>query len=136
MAYPNMLDNMVAGGQHRPGLKENVIKECAEETGIPAILRSGSPDQAISYLRSSDGLKPDVMFCYDLALPEGFVPRNTDGEVAAFYRLPIAEVAKIVESSFAFKFNCNLVIIDFLIRYGFLPPEHPDYLKLTQGLHR
>ena len=138
-AYPSMLDNMVAGGQPIGlGLIENVIKECAEEADIPANLAAQArPTGAISYTyEAADGLKPDVMFCYDLALPEGFVPRNTDGEVAAFYRLPIAEVAKIVESSFAFKFNCNLVIIDFLIRYGFLPPEHPDYLKLTQGLHR
>ena len=139
MAYPNMLDNMVAGGQPIGlGLKENVIKECAEEADIPATLAAQArPTGAISYTyEAADGLKPDIMFCYDLALPEDFVPRNTDGEVAAFYRLSIGEVAKIVESSLEFKFNCNLVIIDFLIRHGFLSPEHPDYLKLIQGLHQ
>ena len=139
VAYPNMLDNMVAGGQPIGlGLKENVIKECAEEADIPATLAAQArPTGAISYTyEAADGLKPDIIFCYDLALPEDFVPRNTDGEVAAFYRLPIREVAKIVESSLEFKFNCNLVIIDFLIRHGFLSPEHPDYLRLIQGLHQ
>lgn len=139
MAYPGMLDNMVAGGQPIGlGLIENVIKECAEEADIPAKLAAQArPTGAISYTHeAADGLKPDIMFCYDLALPTDFVPRNTDGEVAAFYRLPLCEVAEIVESSFEFKFNCNLVIIDFLIRHGFLPPEHPDYLRLIQGLRQ
>src|SRR3546814_15669982 len=37
--YPGMLDNTVAGGQPIGlGLKENLIKECAEEAGIPAAL--------------------------------------------------------------------------------------------------
>ena len=137
--YPGMLDNMVAGGQPIGlGLIENVIKECAEEADIPANLAvQARPTGAISYIHeAADGLKPDMMFCYDLALPEDFVPRNTDGEVAAFYRLPLGEVAALVECSFEFKFNCNLVIIDFLIRHGVLPPEHPDYLKLIQGLRQ
>jgi len=34
--YPGMLDNMVAGGQpHGIGLYDNMVKECAEEAGIP-----------------------------------------------------------------------------------------------------
>ena len=139
MAYPSLLDNMVAGGQPIGlGLIENVIKECAEEADIPANLAAQArPTGAISYTyEAADGLKPDIIFCYDLALPEDFVPRNTDGEVAEFYRLSVGEVAKIVESSLEFKFNCNLVIIDFLIRHGFLTPEHPDYLGLIQGLRR
>ncbi len=139
IAYPGMLDNMVAGGQPIGlGLIENVIKECAEEASIPAtIAAQARPTGAVSYIHeAADGLKPDIMFCYDLALPEDFVPLNSDGEVAAFYRLPLREVAEIIESSFKFKFNCNLVIIDFLIRHGFLPPEHPDYLKLIQGLRQ
>ncbi len=139
ISYPGMLDNMVAGGQPIGlGLIENVIKECAEEADIPSNLAAQArPTGAISYTHeAADGLKPDMMFCYDLALPKDFVPRNKDGEVAAFYRLPLVEVAELVESGFEFKFNCNLVIIDFLIRHGFLPPEHPDYLRLIQGLRQ
>jgi len=139
MAYPDMLDNMVAGGQPIGlGLLENVMKECEEEAGIPSDLASQAlPVGAVSYVHEADdGLKPDMMFCYDLELPGDFVPQNTDGEVAAFYRMSLAEVAEIVETSFDFKFNCNLVIIDFLIRHGFIPPEHPDYLALIKGLRR
>ena len=139
MAYPGMLDNKVAGGQPIGlGLVENVIKECAEEAGIPAKLAAQvRPTGTISYTHeAADGLKPDIIFFYDLALPEDFATRNTAREVAVFCRLPLGKVAKIIESRFEFKFYCNRVIIDFLIRHGFSPPEHPDYHRLIQGLRQ
>ena len=90
---------------------------------------------AVTYCRDSEhGLKPDLMFCYDLELPADFVPRCTDGEVESFQCLPVAEVARLVRDTDAFKLNCNLVIIDFLIRHGLLPQEDPDYLPILQGL--
>ena len=137
--YPGMLDNMVAGGQPI-GLRlmDNVIKECWEEAAIPPnISETAIPVSAISYMMETDsGLKPDTMFCFDLKLPNNFVPVNQDGEVAEFYRLPVQQVAKIIDNSFEFKFNCNLVIIDFLIRHGFISPEHHQYLELIRGLRR
>jgi len=42
-----------------------------------------------------------------------------------------------VRSGSDFKFNVNLVIIDFLIRHGYLSPDlEPDYLGLVSGLRR
>jgi hypothetical protein len=41
---------------------------------------------------------------------------------------------QLVEETDDFKFNVNLVIIDFAIRHGILRPEHPGYLKLRRGL--
>ena len=35
-----------------------------------------------------------------------------------------------------FKFNVGLVIIDFLIRHGYLTPERADYSQLALGLSR
>ncbi len=137
--YPGMLDNLVAGGQPIGiGLKENLIKECGEEAAIPPELASRAVAVgAITYcMEAEDGLKPDVQFCYDLELPEGFVPRNTDGEIDEFYLWPIDKVAKIVAETAEFKFNCNLVVIDFLVRHGIIPPDHPDYVAICQGLRR
>jgi 8-oxo-dGTP pyrophosphatase MutT (NUDIX family) len=130
--YPGMLDNTVAGGQPVGiGLKENLIKECWEEAGIPRALG------AISYVYEGEGgLKPDLQYCFDLELPEGFVPRNRDGEIAEFWLWPIERVAETVRDGFAFKFNCNLVIIDFLVRHGVIGPDHPDYIAITHGLRR
>lgn len=116
-----------------------MIKECGEEAGIPEdIAQNVTPIGTISYLFETDeGLKPDVMVNFDLELPAKFVPTCADGEVERFELIPIAEVADIVRSGFTFKFNCALVVIDFLIRHGHLTADNePSYCELVAGLHR
>lgn len=137
--YPGMLDQMVAGGQPVGlGLMENVIKEAGEEAAIPPdIAATAKPVGAISYTHESeDGMKPDVMFVYDLELPRDFEPRNTDGETAEFRLLPASEVMEITAETTDFKFNCAVANIDFFIRHGLLTPDDPDYVEITRGLHR
>ncbi|MCB1775017.1 MAG: DUF4743 domain-containing protein [Gammaproteobacteria bacterium] len=139
LLFPGALDNMVAGGlPHDLDLAQNLVKECREEADVPEDLaRRAVPVGAISYNRVAErGFRPDVLYCYDLELPAGFEPRNTDGEVEAFLLLPLAEVARIVRDTDEFKLNCNLVIIDFLVRHGWLGPEWPEYLQLVQGLRQ
>ena len=135
--YPGRLDNMVAGGQPTGmGLLDNLVKECAEEANIPAVVaRRARPVGLISYCAEvAEGLQPDVEYCFDLELPEDFVPRNTDREVESFELLPIEQVAALARDTQEFKPNCALVVIHFLMRHGLLPPEHPDYLEIAQRL--
>jgi isopentenyldiphosphate isomerase len=138
--YPGELDNTVAGGQPEGlTLAENVVKECDEEATIPAELAGRAiPVGAITYRHELEaGLKPDEMFCYDLELPEDFVPTPNDGEVHAFHLLPVAEVMALVRNTDRFKFNCALVLIDFFIRHGLLDPDtEPDYSEIRAGLNR
>jgi isopentenyldiphosphate isomerase len=137
--FPNMLDNMVAGGQPIGlTLQDNLIKECAEEADIPeAMARQAIAVGAVTYIAESEaGLKPDTLFCYDLALRQDFTPRNTDGEIASFHLMSVEDVAALVRDTEEFKPNCNLVIIDFLIRHGVIPPDDPDYLTLIKGLRQ
>ncbi len=137
--FPGLLDNLVAGGQPVGiGPAENVVKEAAEEAGIPPDLAARAiPVGAVSYTQeTADGLRPDVMFAYDLELPADFRPRNADGEVAAFHLWPAGRVMRIVSRTGAFKFNCNLVNIDFFVRHGLIGPDHPDYLAIVRGLRR
>ena len=56
--------------------QENVIKECEEEASIPRELAQlAVPAGAVSYCsEQAEGLKRDVLFCYDLELPQDFVP--------------------------------------------------------------
>lgn len=136
---PGKLDNLVAGGQpHGLSLAENLIKEAAEEASIGADLaRSAVPVGTVSYCMETEaGLKPDTLFCYDLELSEEFRPDNSDGEVEEFHLWPIEQVARTVRETDEFKFNCNLVIIDFLIRHGILTPDEAGYTDLVLGLHR
>ncbi|NEV62414.1 DUF4743 domain-containing protein [Thiorhodococcus minor] len=135
--YPRRLDHLVAGGlPHGLSLGENLRKECHEEAGMPLALADRAlPVGAVTYCRDSErGLKPDVMYCYDLELPEDFQPSCNDGEVEAFYRMPVEEVRELVRDTDEFKLNCNLVIIDFLIRHGLITQTDPDYLEIIRGL--
>ncbi|CCQ72440.1 DUF4743 domain-containing protein [Magnetospira sp. QH-2] len=134
---PGKLDQLVAGGQPATlSLMDNLIKECAEEADIPEHLaRRARPVGAISYqLERENGMRRDILYVYDLEVPADFTPRNTDGEIDHFLLWSIERIIEELETADSFKFNCALVVIDFLIRHGHLPPEHPEYLALQQGL--
>ena len=134
---PGKLDHIAAGGQpHGIGILENMIKECQEEAAIPQSLADElQPVGTVSYrCERPEGLRDDVLFCFDLELPDDFEPRNTDGEVDAFYRWPVRKVMEVIGESEDFKFNCALVVIDFLLRHGILKPDDPDYSAMAQGL--
>jgi len=135
--WPGLLDQVAAGGQPVGiGLRENMIKESQEEAGIArALAEQMRPVGVVTYVyETPEGLRPDVVYAYDLELPESFEPRNTDGEVDGFELLPIEEVAALVREGTGFKFNCALVVIDFLIRHGLVDESEPDYVALVTGL--
>ncbi|CAK0778081.1 DUF4743 domain-containing protein [uncultured Gammaproteobacteria bacterium] len=134
---PGQLDNMIAGGQPAGlSLRDNLLKEAREEAGLgAAIAGRACPVGALSYVMETPaGLRPDVLFLYDLEMHKDEIPSNEDGEVERFELVPVDLVAKIVRDTNEFKFNCNLVIIDFLFRHGNLDPDHKDYLEILAGL--
>mgnify|MGYP004705302945 FL=1 len=129
---PGKLDHLVAGGMSA-GLdpQTTVIKEAQEEAGIPAELAAKA--QAVGRihyaLERPEGLRRDVLHCYDLLLPEGFVPVAEDGEVESFHLLPIQEVMALVRDTDDFKFNVNLVLIDLFLRRGLFDPADAAILR-------
>jgi hypothetical protein len=135
---PGKLDHLVAGGQPVDlGLMENLIKECDEEASIPeSLARKSHPVGAIRYcFENYQGVRNDLIFCYDLECPEDFTPRANDGEVESFELWPVGKVLETMRTSRDFKFNVPLVLIDFMIRHGHIGPENePEYLKLIRGL--
>lgn len=137
--WPGKLDHIVAGGQPY-GLSpmENLVKECEEEAGIDACLANQAvPVGAVSYCtEQKHGLKRDVLFCFDLRLPSDFTPVVNDGEVEEFYKMTMDEVQSIVQRTEGdtYKDNCNLVVVDFMIRHGIITPDTPGYLDVLQGL--
>ena len=135
---PGKLDNMIAGGQPIGlTLAENVVKEAAEEADVPAELAATArPVGAVSYsMEVENGLRRDVLYLYDLELPDDFKPRNTDGEIEGFVRWPAQRAVRVARETGEFKFNVNLVIIDFAIRHGLIDDSEPRYLRLLRGLH-
>jgi len=135
--FPGKLDNLVAGGlPYGITLQDNLKKECWEEAGIfPELAASAQPVGTVTYnAETAQGYKPDTLYCYDLELTPDFQPQCTDGEVESFSLWPIEKVIKTVRDTTEFKLNCNLVIIDFLIRHGFICPEDESYTVLLQEL--
>jgi 8-oxo-dGTP pyrophosphatase MutT (NUDIX family) len=136
---PGKLDNLVAGGiDYSHSLVETLVKECEEEASLAAPLaRQAVPVGAVSYrMEVTHGLRDDVLFCYDLEVPPDFTPRNNDGELVAFTLESAADVMAMVREGDAFKFNVNLVLIDFALRHGLISPDDPEYLDLVTKLRR
>lgn len=134
---PGKLDHLVAGGQpFGLGIRENLIKECAEEANVPAELAATARAVgAVSYrCERKEGQRDDVLFCFDLELSPDFEPVNTDGEVESFTLWPLERVIETMRETDDFKFNVSLVTIHLLIRRGLLGPDDPDYQAILEGL--
>ncbi len=134
---PGKLDHLVGGGQPLGlSLMDNLVKECAEEAGMPASLaRTARPAGFVSYVTERvEGLRNDICFAFDIDLPADFQPKNTDGEIEDFYLWPIEQVRERLTASDDFKFNVALVNVDFLVRRGYLSPDEPGYVDIVEGL--
>jgi 8-oxo-dGTP pyrophosphatase MutT (NUDIX family) len=123
---PGKLDHLVAGGVPAGmGPDEALIKEAAEEAGIPADLASrASRVSEIRYdMERPEGLRRDVLECYDLIVPDDFIPHPCDGEVIGFELWPVDQVMETVRDTDRFKFNVNLVLIDLFLRQGLIESD-------------
>jgi hypothetical protein len=74
------------------------------------------------------------MTCFDLELPEDFTPQANDGEVHSFELWPVGRVFETVRDTVEFKYNCNLVLIDFFVRHGMLSADDPQFIPIVAGL--
>lgn len=133
---PGKFDHMVAGGTpagHSPW--QTLVKESAEEAAVPeAIARRARPVCKVAYaMERPEGLRRDLLHCYDLDLPEDFTPLPADGEVEGFELWPIARVFEAVRDTDLFKFNVNLVLIDLFLREGLLAGAEADGLRAALG---
>ncbi|WP_051304753.1 NUDIX hydrolase [Chitinilyticum litopenaei] len=114
---PGRLDNLAAGGLAAgEELAACAIRELGEEAGIPEIVAARL--QACGAVRSlrneADGTHDEILYCYDLALPDGLLPANRDGEVAEFLRLDWEDAAERLDE---FTHDAGWVTADFLLRH-------------------
>lgn len=118
---PGKLDNMVAGGVPAGFTPERtLLKEGREEAGIRKTLLERAVHVArIAYaMERPEGLRRDILHCYDLELPKGFVPQPHDDEIEHFELWPIQRVYETVRDTDDFKFNVNVVLVDLFRRLG------------------
>ena len=136
---PDKLDNLVAGGiGNGHGVFDTLIKECDEEAGLPeALAARATPAGAVTYrMENNEGIRDDVLFVFDIEVPADFAPKNSDGEIARFDLMPAVSVIERIRTTNDFKFNVNLVVLDFAVRHGLIGPDDPEYLDVASGLHR
>ncbi|KAG9307978.1 NUDIX hydrolase domain-like protein [Chiua virens] len=142
--FPGCLDNSVAGGiPCGASVFENLVKESMEEASIEEhIVRAhAKPAGSVSYYHetTSGWLQPEVQYVYDLKVPSdlepSFQPKPLDGEVESFDLLPLdVVIAKMKEG--LFKTNCAVVLIDFLVRKGYITPDNePDFMEIVTRMH-
>lgn len=134
---PGKYDHIVAGGVPA-GLApaEALVKEAAEEAGIPLSLAAEAvPVARIAYaMERPEGLRRDVLHCYDLTLPADFVPHPADGEVSEFALWPLEQALGVVAETDDFKFNVSLVMIDLFLRTGLIDPASEQGRALRRAL--
>jgi 8-oxo-dGTP pyrophosphatase MutT (NUDIX family) len=119
---PGMLDNLVGGGiAEGMDARRTLIKECAEEAGIPAALAAQARSAgALRVTRTvAEGVHDEILHAYDLELPADFQPVNHDAEVAQFLLVTPAELVELIAAR-KLTVDAALVAIDFLARRGCL----------------
>ncbi|MGG5811930.1 DUF4743 domain-containing protein [Falsiroseomonas sp. CW058] len=134
---PGKLDHLVAGGIPA-GLSpvQCLVKEAEEEASLPPeIAARAVPAGRVSYVMATEeGLRRDVLHCFDLELPADVTPCPNDDEVERFDLLPAREVLARVAGTEEVKFNVNLVLIDFALRHGLLSLAPEEEARLRAGL--
>ena len=134
---PGKLDHLVAGGMGAGfNPMETLVKEAAEEAGIPeALAARASFAGVVAYdMLRPEGLRRDRLHCFDLDVPQDFVPVPQDGEAENFTLWRIEDVLTAVRETDGFKFNVNLVLIDLFLREGVIDPAGADGMALRSRL--
>lgn len=129
---PGLLDNMVGGGvAAESSVRDTLIKEAWEEAGLtPELVAQASPGRQLRMRRVvPDGLQSEIIVVHDLELPLALTPRNQDGEVSAFQRLPVGEVIAALREGNQITTDASLVILDWLDRQGILPLPDSDQAR-------
>jgi hypothetical protein len=130
---PGKLDHIVAGGMpagHGPA--ETLVKEAEEEAAMPAHLaRQAVRTGILRYaMDRPEGLRRDLLHCYEVELPDSFMPTPRDGEVESFSLWPLSRVAEALRAGGAdFKFNVVAVLAALLVRHGLFAADEAARIR-------
>lgn len=145
--YPNKLDTTVAGGIksdvspfqtiveegfEEASLSETLIREKAVCRGVISHMNVTGAD-----FPGEQGLvTPDYVYVYDIELPRDIVPKPHDDEVSSFALMSVDELKEALLHE-EFKPDSAAVLVDFLVRHGFIAPENErDFVEISMRLHR
>ncbi|KAL6928878.1 hypothetical protein ACO0SA_002208 [Hanseniaspora valbyensis] len=149
--WPLKLDNVVAGGLgNGDSVDKTLWKELKEEANLdkPTIENNIKMVGCLSYFYFSDDLDTckfddeknvltsELEFIYDLEFPTTVIPKINDSEVHEFKHYSLQELVDLLKSN-DFKPNCSLVVVDFLVRHGYINvTNEPNYTEILLKTHR
>lgn len=116
---PSKLDNITAGGiaaDETPWVSAR--RELWEEAGVPEQIAENIQPVGRIHMRrpiAGRGFHDELLFIYDLALSDHFVPTNHDGEVSGFIEISLAEAAARILAD-EFTSDAAFVTADFILR--------------------
>lgn len=139
---PGMLDSSIAGGV-TAGMEPRkcLIKEAFEEASLGEEIaeRARGVGCVMEFNVKGEGVgkgltEPSLKFVYDLEVDEGVVLKPGDEEVEGFRLMGVEEVVGNIREG-RYKAMCVMVLVDFLIRHGWLIEEE-GYGELVARTHR
>ena len=82
------------------------------------------------------GIRDDVLFVYDLEVPDDFVPENRDGEFVGFELMPATAVLERIRTQLRLQVQRQPGDPRFRGAARDPAPDDPEYLEVATGLHR
>lgn len=132
--------DMVASGCMVMGqtVQEALLHEGEEECGLSqkymTDVKSGAELHTM-YHTSAGFILDEIFHVFDMNTQNGFQPKVVSSrEVSHFELLPISEVIELVEKSNRIKPQIAYILVDFLIRHGYLKSDTPSYTKIIDEL--
>ncbi|KAG6007262.1 hypothetical protein E4U21_006180 [Claviceps maximensis] len=161
VTYAGKLDQLVAGAmsaQDDNDAFKVLRREAMEEAGLAVDVKTGQVSNRegeyvgtvergplISFFDKKDGvagsehgqLEPGIRFTFDLQVDARFVPEPSEPEAIAGFMLKNVDEVKRDLKNRAWKPNCALVMLDFLLRKGQMQPEEDAFFRhLKPALQR
>lgn len=132
-------DLMVAGCvliEHT--IDEEALDEGKKECGLSAkdmpFVKHVQTIQMLSHNRAGY-LINEIFYIYDYDTTDRFTPYVVDEfEVDRFDLLGFDDMIKRIRNGESFRSEVMVVMIDFLLRHGYIPPEDPEYPALIELL--
>lgn len=135
---PNKLDTTAGGGIAAGETPYTaMVRESFEEAGVPSSFTQNLTEngKVLSLRPVHRGLHREILYLYDLRLPENFTPQNKDGEVAEFILMNDNEIAQAVIDEQFMEDSALTLLISIQNRQK-IPPNHPlnGLLKQIQDI--
>ena len=125
---------MTIGQTTHDALLHEGEEECGLTDDVMHAVKRGAELHTM-YHNSAGFIQDEIFHVFDINTKNGFVPQVVKKmEVDHFELLPMDEVIRLVEKTDRVKAQISYILVDFLIRYGYLKSDMPAYEQIMEEL--